>query len=381
MAEHKTILPYRSIAPFQIGSNEALSTGALNRVIEHLLKNDDALQAAIGELNLTHSITVWNQTSIYTPGNVVVYVQRDTSSDETIAYILLCTSERNRKPKYTMEYGKPVFDSTGWRLIHSATFYLHSDDLLTNNILQPSVKASVTAHELGSEHKGEVVETMRDFGRLFLKENLENFTSERITRDDGTKENSFLNVSQIKSERAAEYNLRKFSDNVVELDITFSFDSTANQDVTILNERYYNELLPVADKSDNHIFSSFYKETTQTITFATNRVTYYNIRIPGTNVFSRVVEFPVEFVSTEYMIFQSPYVPDQFVFAPTAADLINRTSAGEQIFVSNILFVNKTTSSVTAVLPIHSHFSDYGKFIVGVPWVNEFKLRVVGQIK
>jgi len=377
MNKHSS-LPYPEQDAYQLGPNEPLGTGSINRVIEHLLKNDDTLLEKTTAIGCNHVLQLWSQNAIYSPGDLSVYIA-DKDDGGTIAYILLCISANAKKPEYVFRDGFLDFSGSGWNLIHSATLYLHDDDLLLENIINEANEKGVKNHEADLRyHDGVIINSIDDFDKMFLKNDLSNFTTSRITRDDGTSENSFNEGAIASSLLSDDIYITRSSDKVIEMDVTFAFDHKANQDIEILNSRYFYQTDPVRDKSDNHIFGSYYLESTQRIWLKNIGTIYENIRIPGTNIFSHEIKFPVELANTEYMIFQSSYRPDQFVFAATASEISQRKYAGEQPFVSSMFFVNKTSNSVTAILPIHSHFGKYGKFVVGVPWINEFKVRIVG---
>lgn len=378
----KKILPVKEMSGYQLTPNEALSTGAVNRVLEHLLKNDDLLKSKLSEGDFKHAIVAWSRSAVYNPGDLVCYIAYPTP-DAQAAYILLCVSNTHTEPTAVLKNDLTALRDSGWKLIHENTVYLIDSGLLRSEILSPAVNAAVREHETDKNtHDSTVVSTIDDFSKLFLKNDLSNYASEKLKRADGSDSGAFSDSARFDSsyDSSTKSYSSKVSDGVAELEITFSFDQRANQDIEILNGRYFFEANPVRDKSDAHLFGSYYAEETKDVSLS-NGLTYYNVRIPGTNVFSHTIVFDRPFRDSSYMVFQSSYLPNQFLFAPTASELVSRTAGNNAMFVGGIMFVNKTASSITAILPIHSHFSTYGQYTVGVPWVNEFKISVVGVLE
>lgn len=377
----KTILPVKEMHAYQLTPNEALSTGSVNRVLEHLLKNDDLLRAKLDEGDFKHAIVSWARSAVYKPGDLVCYIGFP-KPDVPAAYILLCVSPTHTEPIAVLKNDLIALADSGWKLIHENTVYLIDSGLLRSEILSPAVHAAMQKHESDKNtHDSTAISSIGDFSKLFLKSDLSNYRSSKLKRQDGSDSGAFAESARFNSsyDQSTKSYSTVVSDGVVELEMTFSFDQRANQDIEILNPRYFLDPNPVRDKSDAHIFGSYYGEETKDLTLS-NGTTYYNIRVPGTNVFSRTIVFDRPFKDSSYMIFQSAYLPNQFLFAPTASELISRTMGNNAMFVSRIMFVNKTPVSVTAILPIHSHFSSYGQYAVGVPWVNEFKINVVGAL-
>lgn len=377
----KTILPVKEINGYQLAPNEALSTGAVNRVLEHLLKNDDLLKVKLNEGDFKHAIISWSRSAAYKPGDLVCYIGFP-KPDLPAAYILVCISPTHTEPIAVLKNDLVALADSGWKLIHENTVYLIDSGLLRSEILSPAVQAAMRKHEEDKNmHDSTVISSIDDFSKLFLKNDLSNYRSAKLKRQDGSESGAFAESARFNSEydQSAKSYSTVVSDGVVELEMTFSFDQKANQDIEILNPRYFLDPNPVRDKSDAHIFGSYYGEETKDLTLS-NGTTYYNIRVPGTNVFSHTIVFDKPFKDYSYMIFQSSYLPNQFVFAPTASELVSKKMGNNAMFTSSIMFVNKTPSSVTAILPIHSHFSSYGQHVVGVPWVNEFKINVVGVL-
>ena len=369
----RNILPVKEITGYCLGSNEGISTGAINRNLEHLLKNDDLLREKLEKMGLHHSIVLWTKASIYNPGDLVCYVHRD-EEDNASAYILLCIARTHIEPIAVTKPDLTTLQSVGWKLVHRNTLYLSNESLLTKEILTPAVSTVILQHEKSPDHHcGTIIINEDDFGKVFLKKDLSNLAS--TTTNGSIGPSTYLNSSFADGVYST-----MSSDGVREMQIRFGFDSVANQDIEILSGRYFYEDNPVKDKSDAHIFTSYYGEETQSVTL-TNGQAYQNLRVPGTNVFSTTIHFDKPFKNTTYMVFQSAYLPGQFAFVQNVSELTNRTSGGNESFVGNILFTNKTVDSITAILPIHTHFSQYGQYVLGVPMINEFKITVVGVVK
>lgn len=375
---HRDILPVKSLSAYQLTPNEALSTGAINRVLEHLLKNDDLLKDKLKQGEFKHAIVSWSRSGVYKPGDLVCYIGYP-KPDKPAAYILLCTAVTHTEPIAVLRNNLKTLAEAGWKLIHENTLYLIDPELLRDDILKPATDIAIAEHEESVQmHDSTVISSIDDFSQLFLKNDLSNYRSAKLKRQDGTDSGSYGPSARFntKYDPAIGYEA-VVSDGIQELEITFSFDTKANQDIEIINAKYFWQDNPVRDKSDAHIFGSYYGEAVKTLELS-NGLVYDNIRVPGTNVFSKVIEFDQPFADTSYMVFQSSYLPNQFVFGQTASDLISRTAGSNVAFVGNIMFTNKTESSITAILPIHVHFAQYGQYVVGVPWINEFKINVVG---
>ena len=374
----RNILPVKEMGAYQLAPNEAMSTGAINRVLEHLLKNDDLLKDKLRQGGFKHAIVSWARSGVYNPGDLVCYIGHP-KPDVQAAYILLCIATTHTEPLAVLRNDLKALEEVGWKLVHENTLYLIDSDLLRGDILKPATDVAILEHETEEKmHDSTVISTIDDFSKLFLKNDLSNYMSPKVKRQDGTDSGSRGPSARfgVTYEFSNGYSTL-VSDGVQELEITFSFDPKANQDIEILNPRYFHESNAVRDKSDAHIFGSYYGEDVKTLALS-NGLVYENIRVPGTNVFSKVIEFEHPFTDSTYMVFQSSYLPNQFLFGQTASDLVSRTAGNNAAFVGNIMFVNKTPSSITAILPIHVHFAQYGQYVVGVPWVNEFKINVVG---
>ena len=378
----REILPTKRLNAYQLTPNEAISTGSINRVLEHLLKNDDLLREKLDEDGLNHAIVSWSRSAAYDPGDLVCYIGYP-KPEVPAAYILLCIAPTHTEPTAVLKNNLKALEDSGWRLVHPNTVYLIDPDLLKSEILTPAAHAVIDLHVKSKDgHDSTVISSLDDFSKLFLKNDLSNYVSPRILRSDGTDSGAIAESSRfntIHDEGTSSYSAR-VSDNVQELEITFSFDSKVNQDIEILNNRYYLDDNPVRDKSDAHIFGSYYGEDLKNLTLS-NGLTYYNVRVPGSNIFSTTITFDKPFKDSTYMIFQSAYLPNQFLFAPSAAELVKRTAGNNAVFVGNLMFMNKRPDSVTVILPIHPHFSQYGQYTVGVPWINSFKINVVGVLQ
>ena len=374
----RTVIPNKRMSPYQLTSVEAVNVGSVNRVLEHLLKNDDLLKAKLDEAGFTGTILSWSRSGSYNPGDLVCYMSYKT--EPPIAYLLVCVKPTHVEPVSVVTHDLKDLEDCGWKLIHESMLYLTDQDLLISDVLDPAVAAVVADHEASEwYHNGIRIESIDDFSKTFLKNDLSNFRSKDLLKDDGTKTGATAEGSRLGTSFSPSFRsyTAHVSDGVTELEISFGFDEKANQDIEILNPRYFLQDNPVKDKSDAHIFGSYYAEETKDVTL-NNGLTYRNIRIPGTNVFSAVIEFPEPFKDTSYTVFQSSYLPNQFIFTQSASELVSRKQPICPVFVGNIMFTNKTPSSITAILPLHTHFSQYGQYVVGVPWINEFKITVAG---
>ena len=357
---------------YKLGPNEALGVGSINRVLEHLLANDEELYTKLSESGFKHSVVEWRKSTTYHPGDVVCYVGKP-KQNLTIGYLLACCDTTSAEPLAVLRNDLKELKNCGWKLIHETTAYLNDSDLLKREILEPAAEQAIDEHEENKPHFGRVITKVDDFANIFLKNDLSNFTSAK------TMTGTFTAGSRLTGEYDEQF--KKYTctttDGVTELEMTFSFDTTANQDIEILNSRYYYERNTVKDKSDAFIFGSYYGESNKDVELS-NGLLYKNIRMPGTNVFSTTLKFPVTFTDTTYMLFPSSYLTDQFIFGKSMWELTHRTEGNNASFVGSMMFMNKTTSSVTVVLPIHVHFAQYGQYTAGLPWVNEFKVTVVG---
>ena len=361
-----------SISRYMIAPNEALNVGSVNRVIEHLLKNDDLLLEKLNASAGAKSVVLWTKGTVYHPGDVVVYVTA-TKTGVKMAYILACIANTHTEPTAALKNDLKELESCGWKLMHETTVYLNDQELLKTDVLQPAVEESIADHEGNNPHYGTIIESTDDFEKLFLKNDLSNYMSPKYP--GGAYKAGSRMVGKY-DEQTGNY-VVKSTDGVTEQEIRFSFNPEANRNIEILNNRYYWEYNSVKEKSDSCIFSPFHGESFKTIEL-TNGLTYRNLRVPGTNVFSCTIDFPIPFLDSTYMIFQSSYTPNQFAFGQSASDLATLKDGNNAVFVGNIMFTNKLPNQVTAILPIHTHFSQYGQYAVGVPWTNEFRITVVG---
>ena len=361
-----------SISRYKVAPNEAVNVGSLNRVVEHLLENDDILMDKLRSSGGARSVVLWTKGSTYHPGDVVVYMTI-TKTGVKMAYILACIATTHMEPTSALKNDLKELESNGWKLIHETTVYLNDKDLLKSEVLTPAIESAMSDHEQDYPHFGVKIESIEDFSKLFLKKDLSNYMS---PKNPGGAYKAGAHMVGRYDEANKNY-VVKSSDGVTEQELCFSFDKEANRNIEILNPRYYLEYNSVKEKSDSCIFSPFHSESTKNVEMS-NGLAYTNLRIPGSNVFSCTITFPIPFLDTTYMIFQSSYVPNQFAFAQSASELVNMKDGNNAAFVGNIMFTNKMPDRVTAILPIHTHFSQYGQYAVGVPWINEFWITVVG---
>ena len=107
--------------------------------------------------------------------------------------------------------------------------------------------------------------------------------------------------------------VRMSSNGIMECDMTYKFDSEANnKKLKILNRKNYFQKSPIWDESDQTIFSKKYVEDDM-FSVTINKTddnpygtTFTNLRY-GTNVFHATIEFPTSYINDQYMVFFDSY--------------------------------------------------------------------------
>lgn len=303
----------------------------------------------------------------YSTNDIVLLYKRIGNQD--FAFLLVSQKDNNETvPEYTMVNGIPNFSASGWFLLNPTTYLLQNLGSMRSLVVQTF--NSILENHVEKEH-GLI-------GSNYIENNLvrKDYTNLNTGMSDGVFSLNIVDTPEMKI----------CSNGIIEYSATYSFDTVANQQITISDARHFLQKSPIWDESDDTIFAKKYMEddmfevTVNKTTSNPSGITFTNLR-EGTNIFHKKIEFATPFINDQYMVFFDAYGRGQFVFGYDKADIEAQDEPTYDAIVSKPMLMNKTAYGFDIVLPIHTHFNSIRRYKVGVPWKNEFRLQAVGRYR
>ena len=363
-----------------LSPNEPITPDGIMRILSQLDLATQDLENAIGKGS--RFITMWNPNVTYSKDDMVLYFKQENEQKSPeidkreFAFILVSASDNNSAiPNYDMVDGIPDFTKTNWTLLNPMSYLLQ--DLIGMREVVKEVFNNMLSKHVAEEH-----------GMIGVQD-----ISHNLVRKDYLNLTTPWDVGKYAVDVDMGSNLKLGSNGIMEWCTEYSYDTKANQRITIQGRKYFYQKQPIWDLSDNTIFSHKYVEDNlfsvnvnpvkvvkngQTIVEYTRH--FNNLRY-GTNIFTCQIQFPRDFLNDEYMVFFDSYGAGEFVFGYDKEDLQAQEEPTWDAIVSQPMLMNKTQSGFTVVLPIHTHFNSMKKYHIGVPWNNKFRLQVIGRYR
>lgn len=411
----KGLINNNNVKDVDVASNEILTRASLNRNFKKLFDNDsDLITNAISTSGNLYRVFPWEEGKVYSKNQLVWFVDFYLSPKDTEAYnteykqlevhlentpekvnalkdryyttsLYLLRSLKNgnsNMPQKTLVDMIPMFDASGWKNENplGSIYTDYFDEFTLYNLKNQLYKM----HESVSKyHRFGQLSSYEEIDKKVLKTDLTNIDPERSHIFFPNKSYELEETKTILPESSVKY----WDCGLVEYLIIFKLGDTLNEYAT------YNPdgTLNYAQNVDaNYIDLSNKNKSLNEYTYYDNRKYYlsdedsdillikggYNIsenNINQQNVnnyinsYSGTIKFPIPFIDTNYMIFNTN-TPCTILYGNE--DVTSN--------INNMVFINKSRESVTALLIVPNYENnDTTKVLHN----NVFKCHIIGRWK
>lgn len=366
----KSILP--NTDNVTVTGNEILYTHQINRNIRKLLENDEKLNELFEKVNGSVTIREYIEYYSYSIDDLIWFY------DDTInrLKILRCI-RRNNTNKPFLKDGS--YEGSGWKDENE------EDDLESfgvDKMVERLINNKILTHENDSSyHKyGQLKNYKTDVDGILMKKDLSNRNLSRSINFYPSK-----NVELQQDNTIVNGYYRRYDNGLIEYDIVFrlgyrgvetidgvDYDKIVCNDMTLdITEGGYN---PETEKYfaapvDNSIFA--YQNTSQS-NYSINDTTIERNRNDYVNVYGGIINFPVQFRDTRYMVFTSG----------TMAYDGDSSKATIEPCANSITFFDKRTDRISPLLIAYSNGSNFGSSGYytknGSLTSNRFQCKIIG---
>ena len=201
------------------------------------------------------TITMWNPNMVYQKDDIVLYFKSETKQKNPdvdkreFAFILISLqSDNTTTPNYDLVNGVPDFKKSGWNLLNPMSYLLQ--DLIEMKKIVKEAFETILENHVKEEHG---LVNAQDIESNLLRKDYANLTTPWRVGEYA--------LCRSEQETSDGWTRRKLSSNgIMEYQIKYAFDETANQKIRINDRKYYYEKSPIFDESDQTIFGQKYIE-------------------------------------------------------------------------------------------------------------------------
>lgn len=399
-----------------VASNEIITRASLNRNFKRLFDNDMAMientGAALGNL---YRVFPWEEGKAYNKNQLVWYIDFYLSPKDEMEYnkkyheleVAFENSEKNitklkntyytttlyllrslkngntNVPERTIIDMVPVFDASGWKNENpfGSIYTDYFEEFTLHNLQQQLYKIHESVEKY---HKFGELSSYSELNSKVLKTDMSNIDPTRSHVFFPNKSYELDETGTILPESSVKY----WDCGIVEYYINFKLGDT------ITNYASYNPdgTLNYAQYADaNYINLSNSGKTLNEFTYYDNKKYYFEnsdsdifvikggINISENNInqqnvnnyinsYSGTIKFPISFIDTNYMIF-STNVSSSILYGNAEPSPNN---------INNIVFINKSRESVTALLIIPNYENNTTPKVLRE---NKFRCHIIGRWK
>ena len=182
------------------------------------------------------SITMWSPNLQYNKGDMVMVFKQeskqaspDANRREFVFILVSIKNENDSMPNYDLVDGIPDFTKSGWMLLNPMSYLLQ--DLIGMKAVVKEVFSKILEEHVENEH-GLVGSS--EIGQNLVRTDYSNL----VTPMQVGKHSLVMERGDV-DEIGMSGVFKKSSDGILEYQLKYSFDSKANQDVTIKGRRHY----------------------------------------------------------------------------------------------------------------------------------------------